>query len=80
MAMGKLGRPKKGKSPWVTTPEILEQLNCSRSHLYRLRDEQFNRGYHYRDIRGRDSVTACYRWHSQRIETLLDKNALETGE
>lgn len=73
MAMGKPGRPKKGKSPWVTTPEILRELNISRSHLYRLRDEQLQRGYHYRDIRGKNSIKACYRWHSRRIEKLLDE-------
>lgn len=69
--MGSPGRPKGKSSPWVTTPEILRELNISRSHLYKLRSEVFRKGYHYRDIRARDSIKACYRWHIKRIEELL---------
>lgn len=73
MAQGKPGRPKGCFSPWVTTPQILEQLNCSRSHLYKFRNEVFKKGYHYRDIRASNSVKACYRWHSKRIDELLNE-------
>ena len=67
-------RPKKGQSPWVKTPEILEQLQISRWHLYKLREEVFKRGYHYRDIRSNSSIKACYQWHLNRIEKLLDQS------
>ena len=71
--MGKPGRPKKNQSPWVSTREILETLRCSRWHLYKLRDETFSKGYHYRDIRSNSSSKACYQWHVKRIEKTLNQ-------
>jgi len=71
--MAKPGRPKKNQSPWVKTPEILSRLNCSRRHLYRLREEVLKKGYHYRDIRNNSSGKGCYRWHLDRIEKTLNE-------
>jgi len=71
-----LGRPR--EDHWLSTPEILDYLNISRHHLYRLRDNCFKAGYHYIDIskvkdfnKGLRKHRPTFRWNWKRIDNLF---------
>ncbi len=67
--MSNRGRPKKGKSPWVTTQVAASKLGVSPRHLLRLReDKTLICGKHWRDISRFGSIRPTYRWHLARCE------------
>jgi hypothetical protein len=59
-------------SAWITTGKACEALGISDKQLWRLRDELFKQGHHYRNIARPQAARPTYRWHLARIEKLLD--------
>ena len=66
-------RPKKGHSPWVSTCQILEELNITKTHLYRLRQELFIQNKHWRDVSLPSSRRPSYRWHLPNCQKALTR-------
>ncbi|MGG6237209.1 DNA-binding protein [Nodosilinea sp. AN01ver1] len=59
-------------SNWVTTGAACSALGISDKQLWRLRDELFTQGTHYRNIARPQAARPTYRWHLARIEKLLN--------
>lgn len=71
--------PNKLNSNWVTTGAACKALGMSDKQLWRLRDELFKQGTHYRNIARPHAARPTYRWHLARIEQLLSLSQEERG-
>lgn len=66
-------------SAWVATGAACDALGISDKQLWRLREELFKQGTHYRNIARPQAARPTYRWHLTRIEKLLDLAQEERG-
>jgi hypothetical protein len=70
---------KLSPSTWLTTGAACAALGISDKQLWRLRDELFKQGTHYRNIARPQAARPTYRWHLARIEALLDLSQEQRG-
>ena len=66
-------RYKKNQSPWVKTNDILFELSITKAHLYRLRNELFKKGIHWKNVALPSSLRPSYRWHLPAINRLFSQ-------
>lgn len=71
------GRPL--SSDWVTTGVATQQLGISAKTLWKLREELFREGHHYRNMARPMAARPTYRWHLKRIEQLLEQPQEKRG-